>query len=80
MKARRVISVYNYLSPGAPEWGQMGTTAINMAPTLLAMQPTEYIRKSWKNKPYGLTTKNDVASVHDGEMWAVRRFRSTGPS
>jgi len=44
---------------------------IGLMPTPLQMQPTEYIRASWESRKYGQTPKLEVASVHDGEMWAL---------
>lgn len=72
MKTTRVDSIKNYLSPVAPLWAQVLSVQIPMMPTPQPMQPTDYIRRSWENKPYGQTTALELASVHDGETWAVR--------
>lgn len=72
MKTRRVENIKNYLSPGSAHWTRVPMAQIAMMATPLQMQPTEYIHKSWENKPYGQTPKLEVASVHDGEMWALR--------
>ena len=49
------------------------TEDIALIKTPLAMQPTEYIRKSWKGRNYGGGAKSvKVASVHDGATWAIR--------
>ena len=80
MKARRVEDIRNYVSPSSPNWSQIPSTHIEMMPTPLQMQPTEYIRRSWENKPYGQSGKLDVASVHDGETWALRgTWQGSGP-
>lgn len=80
MKTHRVDSIKNYLSPTAASWGRVPTAHVDMMPTPLPMQPTEYIRNSWVNKPYGETGKIEVASVHDGEMWALRAtWAGSGP-
>ena len=76
----RVDSIKDYLSPSAAHWERVRTDQIKMMPTPLQMQPTEHIRNSWANKPYGQTQKIDVASVHDGEMWALRAtWTGSGP-
>ena len=72
MKAYRVDSIKNYISPVSPYWARVGTAKIPMMPTPLGLQPTEYIRVSSDTRPYGQTPSLDVASVHDGEIWAVR--------
>ena len=80
MKTRRVDRIKDYLTPGAAHWARVPTAQIEMMPTPLQMQPTEYIRKSWETKPYGQTQKIEVASVHDGETWAVRvTWTGSGP-
>lgn len=72
MKSHRVDSIKNYLTPDAAHWARVPATQVNMMPTPLQMQPTEYIRVSWANKQYGQIQKLEVASVHDGETWALR--------
>lgn len=72
MRTRRIASIKDYLSPASPAWAKLGTDEVPMVPTPLAMQPTEYIRKSWEGKPYGNTKALRVASVHDGSTWAMR--------
>jgi DMSO reductase family type II enzyme heme b subunit len=73
MKTRRVDSIKNYLAPGAAFWARVPTAQVDMMPTPLQLQPTEYIRKSWETKKYGeVAPKLEVASVHDGETWALR--------
>ena len=75
-----VDSIKDYLSPASAHWARVHTEQIKLMPTPLQMQPTEYIRNSWANKPYGQTQKIDVASVHDGEMWALRAtWTGSGP-
>ena len=80
MKTRRVDSIKNYLSPGSAYWARVPAAHIEMMPTPLQMQPTEYIRKSWETKQYGQDQKLEIASVHDGETWAVRAtWKGSGP-
>lgn len=51
-----------------------------MMPTPLAMQPTAYIRNTWSDRKYGDTATLAVASVHDGETWALRAsWPGSGP-
>ena len=80
MKTRRVDSIKNYLSPGSAHWARVPAAKVDMMPTPLQMQPTEYIRNSWEKRPYGQTQKLDVASVHDGHTWALRAtWTGSGP-
>ena len=80
MKSHRVDQIKNYLSPDSPSWSRVPTAQIGLMPTPLQMQPTEYIRASWDGKKYGETPKLEVASVHDGEMWALRAtWQGSGP-
>lgn len=71
MKSHRVSTIKDYQSPDAAGWSKIAAEDIALIPTPLAMQPTEYIRKSWEAKPYGATKTVRVASVHDGETWAL---------
>ena len=72
MKTYRVDTIKNYIAPDSPYWARVGIEKISMMPSPLGLQPTDYIRQSWKDKPYGQTPSLEVASVHDGENWAVR--------
>ena len=72
MKAMRVASIKAFLQPDATVWTGMKHEDIALMPTPLAMQPTEYIRKSWEGKPYGAAKRLRVACVHDGETWALQ--------
>lgn len=60
------------LDPEASGWSAVPVERISLMPTPLAMQPTEYIRNSWKDRPYGSVSAIEVASVHDGKRWALR--------
>ncbi|MCK9285868.1 MAG: hypothetical protein M0P39_16490, partial [Rhodocyclaceae bacterium] len=65
MRALRVPSTKDYLQPGAAVWSQIKAADVPLIATPLAMQPTEYIRKSWEGKVYGEGAKTvKVASVH----------------
>ncbi|CAG4883896.1 p-cymene dehydrogenase subunit gamma [Georgfuchsia toluolica] len=72
METQRVESIEDYLSPASAHWARVRTTQVDMIPTPLQMQPTDYIRNSWEKRPYGQTQKIIVASVHDGKKWALR--------
>lgn len=72
MKTYRVDTIKNYLAPGSPFWARIAAVQVDMMPAPLEMQPTAYIRTAWANKKYGQTAKLEVASVHDGETWALR--------
>ncbi len=80
MRTRRVDDIKKYLAPDSAYWTRIDTAQIPMMPTPLQMQPTDYIRQSWANKKYGQIAKIEVASVHDGETWALRAtWTGSGP-
>lgn len=72
MRSPRVSHIREYLDPAAPGWPSAPAELVAMIPTPLGMQPTEYVRKSWDNRPYGAVKEVRVASVHDGHSWALR--------
>lgn len=72
MKTYRVDNIEKYSSPESPYWGRLKNTQISLMPTPLGLQPTDYIRQSWKDREYGQTPSVAVASVHDGKSWALR--------
>jgi steroid C-25 hydroxylase gamma subunit len=72
MRAFRVANTQGYLRPDAGVWSQVEQEDLPLIPAPLAMQPTEYIRKSWAERKYGEVKAVQVASVHDGHTWAVR--------
>lgn len=80
MKTRRVGNINNFLSPTSPHWAQVDTAKISMTPTPLAMQPSDYIRKSWEKRSYGELSSLTIASVHDGKKWALyASWEGSGP-
>ncbi|MGD9661724.1 MAG: ethylbenzene dehydrogenase-related protein [Porticoccaceae bacterium] len=72
MDSRRVKNSSSYLSPTAGAWSAIEAVEVKMMPTPLGMQPTEYIRQSWNNKPYGNVDSLSVSSVHDGKTLALK--------
>lgn len=71
MKVHRVKQIRDYLSPTGGGWAAIPTDSVELIPTPLAMQPTDYIRRSWEGRRYGTVKALRVASVHDGETWAL---------
>lgn len=71
MKSHRVPDVAKFLDPESSAWSRIEGQQISLMPTPLGMQPTEYIRRSWQDKPYGQVTALQTASVHDGHTWAI---------
>jgi DMSO reductase family type II enzyme heme b subunit len=72
MRSPRVANITEYLNPTSSSWKKIKVEEVSLIPTPLPMQPTEYIRKSWEGRAYGKATSMQVASVHDGHMWAIR--------
>lgn len=72
MECIRVKSVKKYLSAQSELWQKLAEAEVAMMPTPLAMQPTQYIRESWKDKRYGQLAAVHVSAVHDGERMLVK--------
>jgi DMSO reductase family type II enzyme heme b subunit len=72
LKSHRVADTRDFLTPGARAWSQLVEEDVALMPTPLALQPTEYIRRSWETRTYGATKSLRAASVHDGHTWLVR--------
>ncbi|WP_018990719.1 DOMON domain-containing protein [Aromatoleum toluclasticum] len=81
MRTRRVKNVAPMLDPGDPGWASVPVEQVSMMSTPLAMQPTPYIRNSWEGREYGRVEALEVASVHDGQQWALRAsWRGVSPA
>lgn len=72
MRSPRVANIAEYLDPASSRWKKITPTEVSLIPTPLGLQPTEYVRKSWENRPFGKATAVQVASAHDGQTWAIR--------
>lgn len=72
MHGQRVSSVGPFLDPVSSEWSRLEAEHIPLMPTPLGMQPTEYIRVTWEQRPYGQVSRMRVSAVHDGERAALR--------
>lgn len=72
MRSPRVANVAEYLNPASASWKRIKPADISLIPAPLGLQPTEYIRKSWEGRAYGKATRIEVATVHDGQTWAIR--------
>jgi complex iron-sulfur molybdoenzyme family reductase subunit gamma len=55
------------LDPAAGIWRGLGTTAIKLMATPLALQPSEYIQNKWKGLKHGETKEVRVAAAHNGQ-------------
>jgi complex iron-sulfur molybdoenzyme family reductase subunit gamma len=60
------------LDPQAAVWAQAEETLVDMLPTTLALQPTEYIQKTFANRPYGEVTSVRVRCLHNGDAMFIR--------
>ena len=54
------------LDPGNAAWQRARANTIVLSPTPLDMQPTEYVRVSWKGRPYGALPKMRANALHNG--------------
>lgn len=71
MRSSRVTNLSPYLNPQGAEWSQVPLEEIALIAAPLAMQPTEYVRKSWEGRNFGQTNPLRVAAVHDGARFAL---------
>jgi DMSO reductase family type II enzyme heme b subunit len=68
MLVQRVkASAKDLLDPGSDVWRRAKTQQLALSPTPLDMQPTEYVRVSWRGRPYGTLASIRASSVHNGE-------------
>ena len=54
------------LDPAAAVWRLARPSKVVLSPTPLDMQPTEYVRVSWKGRPYGTAPSMRVSALHNG--------------
>lgn len=52
--------------PASPLWQRARGNTVVLSPTPLDMQPTEYVRVSWRGRPYGVLSKMRVNALHNG--------------
>lgn len=58
--------------PASAEWGSVDPVQIPLSPVALEVQPTEYIRETWKDRDYGQTAEAAVKAASDGERLYIR--------
>ena len=54
------------LDPSNPAWRLARASWVVLSATPVEMQPTEYVRVSWKGRPYGQVSSMRVSSLHNG--------------
>lgn len=54
------------LDPASPVWRRARVNNVVLSPTPVDMQPTEYVRVSWKGRPYGKVASMRVSALHNG--------------
>jgi len=73
MLVKRVTaSTEELLDPQAAAWAQAEDAPVEMLPTSIALQPTEYIQKTFANRPYGEVTPVKVRCLHNGDAMFIR--------
>ncbi len=55
------------LDPAGKAWQGAGTETVVLSPTPADMQPTEYVRASWKGRPYGRVSSMKASALHNGK-------------
>ncbi len=67
MRVRRVdAKSKELLDPGDPSWRRVKASNVVLSPTPLDLQPTDYVRVSWKGNPYGKLSSMRVTALHNG--------------
>ena len=73
MLVKRVTaSTEELLDPQAAAWAQAEEAPVDMLPTSIALQPTEYIQKTFASRPYGEVTSVKVRCLHNGDAMFIR--------
>lgn len=55
------------LDPTAIAWQRVAPEEVTLSPTPIALQPSEYVRVTWQEKPFGQLPKVDVQGAHNGD-------------
>ena len=58
--------------PASAEWGSVDPVQVPLSPVALEVQPTEYIRETWKDRDYGQTAEAAVKAASDGDRLYIR--------
>jgi len=69
---RVTASTEELLDPQAAAWTQAGEASVDMLPTPIALQPTEYIQKTYESRTYGDVTPVRVRCLHNGDSMFIR--------
>jgi len=69
---RVTASTEELLDPQAAAWAQAGEASVDMLPTPIALQPTEYIQKTYESRTYGDVTPVRVRCLHNGDAMFIR--------
>jgi len=73
MLVKRVTaSTKELLDPQAAAWAQAEEALVDMLATPIALQPTEYIQKTYASHPYGEVTPIKVRCLHNGDSMFIR--------
>jgi complex iron-sulfur molybdoenzyme family reductase subunit gamma len=73
MQVKRVsASSEELLDPQAAAWAQAEEALVDMLPTAIALQPTEYIQKTYESRTYGDVTPVKVRCLHNGDAMLIR--------
>ncbi len=70
MKVTRLAGALT--DPASPDWAAVEDVSVALAPVALEVQPTEYIRESWKNRDYGQTAEARIKAASDGDRLYLR--------
>ena len=68
MQAKRTdATAKELLDPSSQVWRKARSATVVLSPTPVEMQPTEYVRASWKGRPYGGASSMQVTTLHNGQ-------------
>lgn len=73
MQAKKTSAAQQVLlDAGAPQWAGADKAHVAMKPTPIGSQPSDYVRASWKDHPYGKLQTVLVQALHNGQEIAFR--------
>lgn len=68
MRVQRVdADSQELLDPMGIAWQRVAADEVSLLPTPIELQPTEYVRVAWKDRPYGQLPKLEVQGLHNGD-------------
>jgi DMSO reductase family type II enzyme heme b subunit len=55
------------LDPASSAWKTVTSAELQLEPSTLTAQPSQYVQTKWRDSPYGVVTRLNVKAAHNGE-------------